>query len=362
MIALTYDDGPYIYTSDILDILSANNVPATFFITGNNLGKGEIDNAAYPWSSIIQRMHADGHQIASHTWSHQDLSNEVTHAQRLDQMYYNEMALRNILGFFPTYMRPPYSSCTSGSGCESDMGTLGYHITYFDLDTEDYLNDSPTKIQTSKNDFSGNLSSSNPATDNWLVIGHDIHEQTAHNLTQFMITYAKDQGWTFGTVGQCLGDPEANWYRSSSGSVFTSTTSTPQPTATSTTTSNPGTIPTEVSLDGTCGGSSGYTCQGSSFGDCCSQYGWCGSTTNYCDTGCQSEFGTCGSSGTATTTTSSSGSSSTLAVSLDGTCGGTSGNTCQGSTFGDCCSQYGWCGSTSAYCSDGCQTSSGTCN
>jgi hypothetical protein len=46
------------------------------------------------------------------------------------------MALSNIVGKFPTYMRPPYSSCSAASGCEQDMADLGYHISYFDLDTD----------------------------------------------------------------------------------------------------------------------------------------------------------------------------------------------------------------------------------
>ena len=46
-------------------------------------------------------------------------------------MYKNEMAIRNIIGVIPTYMRPPYSSCTAECGCEDDMKALGYHITYF---------------------------------------------------------------------------------------------------------------------------------------------------------------------------------------------------------------------------------------
>jgi peptidoglycan/xylan/chitin deacetylase (PgdA/CDA1 family) len=37
--ALTFDDGPFIYTSHILDVLSQYNASATFFITGNNNGK-----------------------------------------------------------------------------------------------------------------------------------------------------------------------------------------------------------------------------------------------------------------------------------------------------------------------------------
>jgi peptidoglycan/xylan/chitin deacetylase (PgdA/CDA1 family) len=75
-------------------------------------------------------MYDEGHQVASHTWSHPDLCN-ITSAQRKDEMYKNEMALRNILGVIPTYMRPPYSSCTAECGCEADMLELGYHITYF---------------------------------------------------------------------------------------------------------------------------------------------------------------------------------------------------------------------------------------
>jgi len=48
-----------------------------------------------------------------------------------------------------------------------------------------------------------------------------------------------------------------------------------------------------VSTDATCGGTNGFTCQGSAFGNCCSGSGWCGSDTAYCGPGCQKGFGTC---------------------------------------------------------------------
>jgi peptidoglycan/xylan/chitin deacetylase (PgdA/CDA1 family) len=38
-IALTFDDGPFIYTSHILDVLAQYNASAAFFITGNNNGE-----------------------------------------------------------------------------------------------------------------------------------------------------------------------------------------------------------------------------------------------------------------------------------------------------------------------------------
>ncbi|KAE9974899.1 hypothetical protein EG328_003566 [Venturia inaequalis] len=294
-IAITYDDGPYIYTAEVLDLLKQYKAKATFFITGNNLGKGQIDSTAYPWAALIKRMYAEGHQIASHTWSHPDLSTLDT-PQREHEMYSNEMALRNILGFFPTYMRPPYSSCNAA--CSTDMERLGYHITYFDLDTEDYLNDSPTMIQKPKNNFLGNISSKAATDSDWLVIGHDVHEQTAHNLTLFMLQNLQQQGFKPVTVGECLGDPQINWYRSSAGSLSPpSAPSTPVSVPTNTAATppvSPPLFPTNsseiVSTDATCGGAAGYTCLKSKYGNCCSRNGYCGASNAFCGSGCNSAF------------------------------------------------------------------------
>jgi len=124
-VALTFDDGPYIYTKDMLDLLKRNNVHATFFLVGNNGGKGQINNPAAGYVPIVQRMIADGHQIGSHSWSHQDLQ-AATPAQRRSQIINNEIALADILGVLPTYFRPPYTNCDAA--CLSDLGALGYHV------------------------------------------------------------------------------------------------------------------------------------------------------------------------------------------------------------------------------------------
>ncbi|KAI2789285.1 hypothetical protein POX_e07315 [Penicillium oxalicum] len=56
---------------------------------------------------------------------------------------------------------------------------------------------------------------------------------------------------------------------------------------------------TLVSTNGVCGAYNGTaTCAGSSFGNCCSQFGWCGSDTAHCGSGCQSNYGNCGVSTT----------------------------------------------------------------
>ena len=52
----------------------------------------------------------------------------------------------------------------------------------------------------------------------------------------------------------------------------------------------------------------------------------------------------------AVTTLATSQLSHALTVSKTARCGASFDLTCQGSTFGNCCSQAGYCGNTSAYC------------
>lgn len=48
-----------------------------------------------------------------------------------------------------------------------------------------------------------------------LAIAHDIHEVTATTLTKYMIDYLKANDLVGVTVGECLDDDQANWYRDS---------------------------------------------------------------------------------------------------------------------------------------------------
>jgi peptidoglycan/xylan/chitin deacetylase (PgdA/CDA1 family) len=205
-VALTFDDGPYIYTSDLLDILKARGVKATFFLVGNNGGKGQINDPKTGYPSLIRRMYNEGHQIGSHTWSHQDLST-LTQRQRYDQIIKNEIALSDILGFFPTYLRPPYMSCNAD--CLTDLRDLGYHVANYNIDTLDWQENYPN----SQHIFQSALQSGNPKTNSFISIAHDIHSRTVHDFVPFMIDHLKAQGYTTALYGECLDDPPSNWYR-----------------------------------------------------------------------------------------------------------------------------------------------------
>ncbi|KAK7417241.1 hypothetical protein QQX98_004675 [Neonectria punicea] len=273
VVALAFDDGPYSYTSDILDVLEEYDITATFFVTGNNLGKGQIDDSSLAWPDLLQRMYSAGHHMASHTWTHRELDVVNSTIQRTE-MVYNEMAFRNLFGWFPTYMRPPYLECSSSTGCLDLMEDLGYHVITCNLDTKDYENDSPDLIQTSKDKFSTGLSDS-PSDNSYIILAHDVHEQTVKNLTAYMITTAQDRGYKLVTVGACLGDPEENWYRSAGGAAATTTTKAgTSSTSTVSSSSSTSTRGVTISPNQECGGSTGYTCKGSAFGNCCSFYGY----------------------------------------------------------------------------------------
>ncbi|UNI23967.1 hypothetical protein JDV02_009752 [Purpureocillium takamizusanense] len=260
-VALTFDDGPSIYTHKILDILEAYNVKATFFITGKQMGRS-IEDAK--WRNLLMRMHKAGHQLASHTWSHRNLNNNnnnhqdhtggggggggdakeksgqeeekknkeknnnkeqnkssMLKPQRDTEIMYNEMAFRNIFEWFPAYMRPPYLDCDPN--CQSWLGERGYHIISANLDTKDYLYDDPNLIEKSRKLFSDGLppaagphhKNKNNNNKGFIVLAHDVHRQTV-GLASYMIETAKARGYKLVTVGECLGDPKENWYRKAS--------------------------------------------------------------------------------------------------------------------------------------------------
>lgn len=63
VVHLTFDDGPHpVRTQQILDVLARYDARATFFVTG-------IRATAHP--ELIDRIAAEGHTLANHTWNHE---------------------------------------------------------------------------------------------------------------------------------------------------------------------------------------------------------------------------------------------------------------------------------------------------
>ncbi|KAH7127515.1 putative xylanase/chitin deacetylase [Dactylonectria macrodidyma] len=200
-IALTFDDGPFAYTEELLDILAEAGIKATFFINGNNWA------SIYDYTSTVQRMISDGHQVGSHTWDHPYLTS-LGPSEIEEQMTKLEVALVDILGYYPTYMRPPFYDYNDQ--VLETIGSLGYHVIISDIDTKDWENASPGSINVSIDLFRANLDAGGS-----IALAHDVHQQTVQTLTPAMIASIQNRGLRGVTVGECLGDPESNWYRTS---------------------------------------------------------------------------------------------------------------------------------------------------
>ena len=99
--ALTFDDGPSRYTSHLLDMMAAENVKATFFVLGEN---------AQRMPGIIHRQLAEGHEVASHSWSHPNLGRSS--GERIKREIAATDAVLRSLGAQPVFFRPPYGSYT----------------------------------------------------------------------------------------------------------------------------------------------------------------------------------------------------------------------------------------------------------
>ncbi|KAG0311942.1 hypothetical protein BGZ99_009824 [Dissophora globulifera] len=202
-VAITFDDGPYEYTSKLLDILKAKNVKATFFVNGNNYAKIE------DFATVVKRAYTDGHQVASHTWDHADLA-KLSSSKVTSEMTMLDAALKKILGVRPVFMRPPYGS-TSSTALKV-LGNLGYKVITWDVDTEDWQH--PTNVNASFVHYTNTLGKSGEnKKPGHIFLEHDVNHDTALLLAPKAIDYALSKGFKVVTVGTCLGVAQKNWYR-----------------------------------------------------------------------------------------------------------------------------------------------------
>ena len=99
-IAISFDDGPAVnYTPAILQVLNNENVKATFFCIGNRIAGNE---------NILKQIHADGHIIGNHSYSHHfwfDLYSAKKMQEDLKQM---DAETERVTGLKPKLFRPPY--------------------------------------------------------------------------------------------------------------------------------------------------------------------------------------------------------------------------------------------------------------
>ncbi len=97
--AITFDDGPGPHTGALLDVLTNQQVKATFFTLGEHVRR-------YP--DLIRRMVAEGHEVENHSWDHPDMR-KLDEASR-EREISDTVAILKSLGATPHFFRPPYGA------------------------------------------------------------------------------------------------------------------------------------------------------------------------------------------------------------------------------------------------------------
>ncbi|AJH60280.1 polysaccharide deacetylase (plasmid) [Bacillus cereus] len=182
---LTFDDGPGVYTSQLLDILKKNQVKATFFLLGTN---------AHKYPDDVKREKSEGHYIGMHGMTHdyRQLYKEGKFVQEMEQ---NQKIIKELTGIQAHLVRPPYGSMPGLNQALRDQ-TAAAHFKVWDwnIDSLDWkYNHSP-------------LSQSVPAIVNTIVsqanenreviLLHDIHQQSVEAVSS-IIEKLREKGYDF---------------------------------------------------------------------------------------------------------------------------------------------------------------------
>ncbi|KAG0275374.1 chitin deacetylase, partial [Linnemannia gamsii] len=179
---LTFDDGPSTATPTLLNYLKTNKHSATFFLIGSNV-------IQYP--DTVKREVAEGHHLASHTWSHHALTT-LSNEQIVAEMKWTEKAVMEATGLRLKYMRPPYGDINNRVRYVlKKLGYIPVDWTGDAFDTNDWQ--MPTMAESKTKGF--------------YCLEHDLNDLTV-GAAQKLIPLGTARNINIASVAQCEGDSQ----------------------------------------------------------------------------------------------------------------------------------------------------------
>lgn len=171
-----YENG---YTEMILDVLKEENVPATFFLTGQYLEKNP---------DIVRRMVREHHIVGNHTYSHPDLTklSEQAYAadlKKFEDKYYEITNLKPM-----KIMRPPRGIFSDRSLEIADR--LGYYTIFWSLAYKDW---DVNHQKGADYAYENVMKRMHPGA---VILLHNVSEDNAHALKRIIVDLKK-QGYQF---------------------------------------------------------------------------------------------------------------------------------------------------------------------
>lgn len=178
LVALTFDDGPSSETTPgLLELLYEKNVPATFFMLGARA-------SANP--DIVRQAKELGNEIASHTYSHQNLI-RITAGAVAEDIAATNAVFSSIIGETPALTRPPYGNIN-----DNVRKYVGTPMILWSVDTLDW------KYKTTESIMSYTRSE---IYDGAIILMHDIHP-TSVAAVPTLIDELRSDGYEFVTVSE----------------------------------------------------------------------------------------------------------------------------------------------------------------
>ena len=184
---LTFDDGPSIYTGQILDILKANDIKATFFVIARE------DESYWPYYT---RILEEGHTLGMHSYTHDynqvyaSLDSFETDVNSLSQFLYDRTGEYSTIYRFPggssnTVCNVPMEECIAYL---NEQG-----ITYYDWNA---LNGDAVSSELPPEKLVENIMNSVRQNNTSIVLMHDMQSRhTTVESLQPLIDTLKDEGY-----------------------------------------------------------------------------------------------------------------------------------------------------------------------
>jgi peptidoglycan-N-acetylglucosamine deacetylase len=133
-VALTFDDGPGLYTPQILRVLDRARAPATFFVIGEWARR-------YP--QFVRAEARGGFEIGDHTETHPFMPMLSAVAQRA-QITVAGLAIQRAGAPFPDLWRPPYGAFNATT--LATLRALKMLVVLWTVDTSDYARPGVARI------------------------------------------------------------------------------------------------------------------------------------------------------------------------------------------------------------------------